>query len=61
MTEHSTDGTYRCPYPNCDWEPSRPVESEVGLTQAVVRREFKKHREVHTDKQQRSNEADSHE
>jgi len=33
---HSTDGVeqteeFSCPYPNCDWSPSRPVDSEVPL------------------------------
>ncbi|WP_161972943.1 hypothetical protein [Halostella pelagica] len=42
-----TDGPYRCPYPGCDWEPSRPVDSEVGLTRVVVTHEIEDHREHH--------------
>lgn len=39
--------SYRCPYPNCDWGPSRPVDADNGLTQAVVSHEIKTHRETH--------------
>lgn len=54
---HSTDGVdqteeFSCPYPNCDWSPSRPVDSEVPLTQAVVSHEIKDHRSVHSETDQ---------
>lgn len=49
MPEASTDDLYRCPYPGCGWQPSRPVDSENRLTQAVVHREVEKHREEHTE------------
>jgi len=42
-----SSGTYQCPYPGCGWEASRPIDSDVGLTQAVVTRELEKHREEH--------------
>jgi hypothetical protein len=49
MTDSATsgDGGYRCPYPDCDWTPSRPLDSDNGLTQAVVQRELETHRQRH--------------
>jgi len=40
---------YTCPYPDCDWAPSRPVQSDVGLTQSVVKHEVEQHRKDHSD------------
>lgn len=41
------DCEFQCPYPGCDWEPSRPIDSNVPLTQAVVSHEIKSHRKQH--------------
>ena len=38
-----------CPYPGCEWTPSRPVDSDVRLTQVVVRHEIDAHREDHAE------------
>lgn len=45
----SEGGTYRCPYPSCDWEPSRPLDSDVRLTQVVVDHETEEHRKEHAE------------
>jgi len=42
-------GDYSCPYPGCEWCPSRPVTSDVRLTQTVVEHEIEQHREKHTE------------
>lgn len=39
--------TYTCPYSACEWEPSRPIESDCRLTQVVVAHEIRDHREQH--------------
>jgi len=38
---------HRCPYPDCDWQPSRSVDSDCRLTQVVVAQEIREHREEH--------------
>jgi len=49
MTEsnQSTGGTYQCPYPGCDWEPSRDIDSDNGLSRSVAQREIQNHRSEH--------------
>lgn len=40
---------WTCPYPECEWAPSRSVDSEVRLTQVIVNHEVEEHRSVHKD------------
>ena len=42
MGEH-----YCCPYPDCDWSSSRPLNTDVRLTQAVLKHEVERHRQKH--------------
>lgn len=49
---------YECPYKNCDWTPSRPINADNGLTQAVVTKEIRDHREVHIKNREETTETE---